>query len=101
MRPVSKSEKEQDLPQFDPRGAMNLTEAQITSFNEFQKCGLMHPFTCGNDHDGVRELIATQTGLKCPSCDYSQDWALQFMLDGSWKKMYEANNAILQDKRNG
>lgn len=44
----------------------------------------MHPFTCPalNHHEGhPSTLIATQDGWVCPSCDYTQVWAHDFMLN--------------------
>jgi hypothetical protein len=64
---------------------MDLTEDQCQSFNAFQLEGMFHPFTCGNDHGGDRDLIAESNGLHCPNCDYHQDWAHSWMLDWSWK----------------
>jgi hypothetical protein len=48
----------------------------------------MHPFTCGNrdDHPVIAGdkgvLIPTTRGWICPCCDYKQDWAHNFMLNG-------------------
>lgn len=73
---------------------MNFTEDQVESFNAYQKSGKFHPFTCcsGNrtdenhtDDEGL--LVCTLDGIVCPYCDYTQDWAHAWMLDGSWKKM--------------
>lgn len=46
----------------------------VSRLNEFQCCGVFHPFTCGN---GCREwpLLATRNGWVCKTCDYTQDWA--------------------------
>jgi hypothetical protein len=52
------------------------TDAQVKALNDFQHCGYMHPFTCGNDSE---TLIATNTGWECPKCNYKQDWAHDFM----------------------
>ena len=51
----------------------------------------MHPFTCPNRGDGKHfdngidkgALIPTVRGWICQCCDYTQDWAHDFMLDGS------------------
>lgn len=34
-------------------------------------------------------LVATTDGLACPAqtCDYTQGWAVTFMLDGSWQAL--------------
>lgn len=66
------------------------TPEQVKSINEFQQAGVMHPFTCGDDDCRARhvdsELVADTSGLKCPHCGYTQDWAHGFMADGSWKE---------------
>jgi len=67
------------------------TEEQVLSLNDYQRCGMWHPFTCGNSHDGDRDLVATPTGLKCPGCAYTQYWAHGFMLDRSWEKQLDAS----------
>ena len=50
----------------------------------------MHPFTCPNRGDGnhfdngsdLGALIPTTRGWICQSCDYTQGWAHQFMMQG-------------------
>lgn len=59
------------------------TYEQVANLNAYQRAGVMHPFTCGNEHDGERDLVATVRGWICTCCDYTQDWAHDFMLDGS------------------
>lgn len=59
------------------------TDEQVEKLNEYQTKGHMHPFTCGNDHDGERVLVATRQGWVCPSCSYTQDWAHEFMFEGA------------------
>jgi hypothetical protein len=59
------------------------TAEEVRHLNDWQQSGIVHPFTCGRDHDGPRELIATGVGWICPSCDYRQDWAHDFMKDGT------------------
>ena len=56
------------------------TPEQVKKLNEYQEGGWMHPFTCGgcSNRDG---LIATEAGWICPDCDYTQDWAHEFMLE--------------------
>lgn len=63
------------------------TKDQCDSFNEYQSYGMMHPFTCGNNHSGPRELKAKPESLYCPSCEYTQDWAHSWQLDWKWKDM--------------
>lgn len=78
-------------------GGIVWSEQQVKSLNDFQRAGAMHPFTCdrcrfklgtwsGNDHV-QRCLVATPEGWVCPTCDYTQDWAHPFMLDGSWRAL--------------
>jgi len=59
------------------------THEQVHNLNEYQVAGVMHPFTCGNEHPGDKELVATVRGWICTGCDYTQDWAHSFMIDGS------------------
>lgn len=63
------------------------TEDQVASLNAYQEAGIMHPFTCGTM--GCRaDLVATTEGWVCPTgCGYTQDWAMNWMADWSWKKM--------------
>jgi hypothetical protein len=63
------------------------TPEQVEALNRFQKGRWMHPFTCGsgnrtdaNHLDGEGVLVATENGWICPYCDYTQDWAHDFML---------------------
>lgn len=71
------------------------TDEQVASLNAFQKCGVFHEFTCGTKEKHVAgasdALIATPDGWICPSCDYTQDWAHGFMLDGSWHASAKSN----------
>jgi ribosomal protein S27AE len=59
---------------------------QVASLNGYQADGTFHEFTCGND--GCPEvqavLVAHADGWHCPACGYTQDWAHEFMADGSW-----------------
>ena len=50
------------------------TKEEVENLNSYQESGIFHQFTCGNNHDGERNLVATQEGWICPSCDYTQDW---------------------------
>ena len=64
------------------------TRDQVIALNEsqFKYSMYIHPFTCGRhnfpngDHP---RLVATPTGWVCPMemCDYTQDWAWEFMLE--------------------
>ena len=51
------------------------TEEQVKYLNEYQKSGRFHPFTCECRED----LIATVNGWICSKCNYTQDWAHEFM----------------------
>lgn len=60
------------------------TDEQVENLNKYQKAGAFHPFTCGNNgmpgyHAGQSDLVATKAGWICPLCDYTQDWAHEFM----------------------
>jgi hypothetical protein len=56
------------------------TAAQVDALNRFQHYGFVHPFTCPNEHEGDRALVATWHGWICPHCKYTQDWAHKLML---------------------
>lgn len=66
------------------------TPEQVALLNGFQQGSNMHPFTCGGD--GCRRahplehtsLYAAEDGWHCRYCDYSQNWAHDFMADGCW-----------------
>ncbi len=58
------------------------TAKQTQGLNRWQRCSWVHPFVCGNDHPGDRVLIAGADGWFCPTCDYRQDWAHEFMQHG-------------------
>lgn len=63
------------------------TPEQVENLNRYQKSGVFHEFTCGNDRtdvnhlDGNGTLIATTEGWHCPYCDYKQVSAHEFMLN--------------------
>jgi hypothetical protein len=66
---------------FTPDAVENLAHNQMS--------GALHPFTCPNRGDGNHReaygdtgaLVATVRGWICPFCDYTQDWAHDFMSD--------------------
>jgi len=66
------------------------TPEQVESANAYQTSGVFHEFTCGTKEKQASgssgAQIATSNGWVCPSCDYTQDWAHDFMLDKSWQK---------------
>jgi hypothetical protein len=54
------------------------TESEVEKLNQWQTDGRFHPFTCGSA-DCREVLVATVDGWVCPKCDYTQDWAHDFM----------------------
>lgn len=59
------------------------TAEEVEALNAWQQ---RHPFTCGRCRDASawpltsqHELVATKDGWVCPTCDYTQDWAHDFM----------------------
>lgn len=74
-------------------------DEQVTALNAWQESGQFHPFTCGKRdtpghllyaalhlekhgrHVDVGQLVATHDGWVCPvpTCDYTQNWAHDFM----------------------
>lgn len=66
------------------------TPDQVASLNGYQKSGVFHEYTCGNDLcPGVSGqkavLVATPDGWRCPACIYTQAWAMDMMADGTWR----------------
>jgi hypothetical protein len=59
------------------------THEQVHNLNEYQVAGVMHPFTCGNEHPGDKVLVATVRGWICTGCDWQQDWAHPYMITGA------------------
>jgi hypothetical protein len=62
------------------------TPEQVAALNRFQQNENGHPFTCANGRDdkhldGEGVLVATPEGWICPYCDYTQDWAHDFMAE--------------------
>lgn len=65
------------------------TAEQIFNLWEWQRCGHSHPFTCANRGDGKHKhrwgdlgvLVPSFDGWVCVDCDYTQDWAHDFMLN--------------------
>lgn len=77
------------------------TDEQVTSLNEFQTMGFMHPFTCrvGSSH-GPGYLLATTNGWQCTekNCDYNQTWAHAFMVNGEWRNYRDAMKSALGEE---
>lgn len=58
------------------------TDEQVEALNRFQTAGFVHEFTCPHDHgEQTRVLVAHREGWRCPSCNYTQDWAHAMMLE--------------------
>lgn len=51
------------------------TDSQIKYLEDYQRCRVIHPYTCGNDKCRD-DLIPTKDGWICKSCNYTQNWAL-------------------------
>lgn len=49
---------------------------QIELLQGYQKCGRVHPYTCGNGGHSHGVLTPTPDGWICEheGCDYKQDW---------------------------
>lgn len=66
------------------------TDEQVAALNAFQVRAPFHPFTCGyrDDHYVANEgiLVATTIGWECPypACEYTQEWADEFMTNPHW-----------------
>ncbi len=64
------------------------TADEVANLVAWQECGLYHPFTCPNRGELPHPPNAVlapdeESGWTCGHCDYTQDWAHDFMLDGS------------------
>lgn len=57
------------------------TSDQVDALNRYQRFGIVHPFTCTQDH-GIADnnLVATRKGWICCHCGYTQNWAHVAML---------------------
>jgi hypothetical protein len=69
------------------------TSQEVESLNRWQNATWVHPYTCGSGRrkdathvDGEGKLVATETGWSCPYCEYTQDWAHGFMMQGPTPK---------------
>lgn len=62
------------------------TDDEVDALNLYQASGVFHPFTCAN---GDRfDLVASNSGWKCPYCGYTQDWAHHWMVDKRFIKSH-------------
>lgn len=67
---------------------MSFSADQVVALADWQQRGVVHPFTCPNRGDGrhrdlygdLGALVPTVRGWICPFCDYTQNWAHDFML---------------------
>jgi len=78
----------------DDHAIAPFSPSQVESINLYQRSGAFHPFTCANRGDSPHRtttdkgvLVADETGLFCPDCDYEQTWVHGWMADGRWAKM--------------
>lgn len=62
------------------------TSWQVANLEDWQESNLVHPFTCPNrsdeKHMATDILIPKINGWICQYCNYTQDWAHDFMLSG-------------------
>lgn len=52
------------------------TEEQVEGLQRWQE--RFHPYTCprhSKDGHATEDLVPSEAGWLCPSCDYTQDWA--------------------------
>ncbi len=63
------------------------TESEMASLNAYHASGVMNPFTCENDDANycASVLVATPAGWICPDCDYTQNWAAEWMANWGWR----------------
>lgn len=54
---------------------------QVANLAAWQRCGWVHPYTCGACGDG-RPLTPGRDGWLCTSCDWRQEWCWAPMLNG-------------------
>ena len=65
------------------------TEEQVKNLQEWQASSTVHSFTCRQN--SLHQLVPTVRGWICPFCDYTQDWAHDFMVSGEglrhWREL--------------
>ena len=64
------------------------TSAQVLNLILRQMQAGLHPYTCGTNSRHP-ELVPTEKGWVCLSCDYKQDWAHQVDVDGKFPSFFE------------
>lgn len=69
------------------------TTDEVNNLNDYQHSGIFHPFTCGMDQCRAT-LVATVRGWICPFCDYTQDWAHDFMKNFDKSKAPTISNIV-------
>lgn len=71
------------VEQLEPYTVAPWHDEEVAALNRWQTAGYVHAFTCANDHDEPRDLLATPSGWTCqhPDCGYTQTWAHKFMLN--------------------
>jgi hypothetical protein len=70
------------------------TGNEVDSLNAYQKAGFVHPFTCGSGKHPTSSLVAKPDGWHCEHCDYTQNWAHEFMANWAWSKGYDAQKQL-------
>jgi hypothetical protein len=77
------------------------TDDQVKSLNEYQKSGVIHPFTGNNElapDDSDNILVATTDGwISEVDPEYHQNWAWSWMADWSWKQMKVVFNKFIKE----
>lgn len=61
------------------------TKEQVDALQQYQNECKHHQFTCQEFHGTECKLVPTIRGWICPYCDYTQDWAYEFMTYGGIK----------------
>lgn len=77
------------------------SSTQVAALENWQRSGVVHPFTCPHRTDGAHEqrygdlgaLVPETSGWFCPDCGYSQLWCHDFMLNVT-------SQAIQEDSQN-
>lgn len=65
------------------------TKEEVENLKAYQASGKFHPFTCPNRGDGKHHdrgidlgaLVPTEAGWICEDCEYTQNWAHEFMTE--------------------
>ena len=72
------------------------TPEEVANLQAYQNAGIFHPFTCGNEKCRA-DLVPTTNGWICPrdGCGYTQNWAHEFMMDGSATRQKELWDAAI------